>query len=53
VLLSHVQLSGFQARLRSFGEAKKLSVSVSATARDLKIVITRWRARELKLFGGY
>jgi len=25
VLLSHVQLYGFQARLRSFGEAKKLN----------------------------
>jgi len=25
VLLSHVQLSGFQARFRSFGEAKKLN----------------------------
>lgn len=25
MLLSHVQLYGFQARLRSFGEAKKLN----------------------------
>lgn len=45
MLLSHVQLYGFQARLRSFGEAKKLN-NGGQTLQANTTQATSWTASE-------